>query len=162
MRESQNVKNCIQPLWSSYRSIEQVESCRQVIFRLLDEYVDSVDQARHFYQNKAQFFWDKLFGTSNIALACEGGLLKMHHVYAPQTCLYKSMISSELGILGLFAGEPETSACSAIISKESNHVLSLIPYSAGLGTDKSLLRAFSSLTTHRRLVCHLWNHHTYP
>ncbi|MDG1987830.1 MAG: nitronate monooxygenase family protein [Halieaceae bacterium] len=26
--------------------IEQVESCRQVIFRLLDEYVDSVDQAR--------------------------------------------------------------------------------------------------------------------
>ena len=26
--------------------IEQVESCRQVIFRLLEEYVDSVDQAR--------------------------------------------------------------------------------------------------------------------
>ena len=58
------------------------------------------------------------------------------------------MISAEVGILGLFAGDPEASACSAIISNESNHLLSLIPYAAGLGTDKSLLKCIAEGAEH--------------
>src|ERR1700722_9346501 len=58
-----------------------------------------------------------------------------------QTSRYSAMISALLGTRGLLLGLPEASACSAIKSNLAFQIASSMPYSGGLGTDRSLFRA---------------------
>jgi len=54
-------------------------------------------------------------------------------------------ISSMVGMRGLLPGEPDAKACSAIVEVAAKNASLSIPKSAGVGTCKSALSAFSSL-----------------